>query len=133
MPPLEYGHAHPLRWADLTPPFPAGGLAVGSDLTVAGDLRAGDVALTGDLVVGGATTLAGLVTTTIGLTAGGLVTASNGITIGGALDHDGSTVGFYGTAPVAKPTVTGSRGANAALASLLTALASLGLLTDASS
>lgn len=39
-------------------------------------------------------------------------------------------VGFYGTAPVAKPAVTGSRGGNAALASLLTALASQGLLTD---
>jgi len=48
--------------------------------------------------------------------------------IGGA----GGTLGFGGTAPVAKPTVTGSRGANAALASLLTALASYGLLTDSS-
>jgi hypothetical protein len=39
----------------------------------------------------------------------------------------------FGVAPVAKPTVTGSRGGNAALASALTALASLGLLTDSSS
>lgn len=39
-------------------------------------------------------------------------------------------VGFNGTAPVAKPTVTGSRGGNAALASLLTALAAYGLVTD---
>lgn len=39
-------------------------------------------------------------------------------------------VGFYGTAAVAKPTITGSRGGNAALASLLTALASQGLITD---
>lgn len=39
---------------------------------------------------------------------------------------------YYGAAPVAKPTVTGSKGANAALASLLTALASLGLITDSS-
>lgn len=54
-------------------------------------------------------------------------------TLKGALDHDGSTVGFYNTAPVSKPTVTGSRGGNAALASLLTALAGLGLLTDSSS
>jgi hypothetical protein len=52
--------------------------------------------------------------------------------IGGALDHDGTAVGFYGTAPVAKPTVTGSRAGNAALASLLTALASQGLITDSS-
>lgn len=53
--------------------------------------------------------------------------------IGGALNHDGSTVGFYGTTPATKQTVTGSRGANAALASLLTALAAIGLLTDSSS
>ena len=32
--------------------------------------------------------------------------------------------------PLAKPTVTGSRGSNAALASLLTALANYGLITD---
>lgn len=41
-----------------------------------------------------------------------------------------NTVGFCGTTPVSKPTVTGSRGGNAALASLLTALASTGLITD---
>lgn len=38
--------------------------------------------------------------------------------------------GFNGTAPIAKPTVTGSRGSNAALASLLTAFSSYGLITD---
>ena len=37
---------------------------------------------------------------------------------------------FYGSAAVAKPTVTGSKGANAALTSLLSALATLGLVTD---
>lgn len=39
-------------------------------------------------------------------------------------------VGFQGTAPIAKPTVTGSRGGNAALASVLTQLAAYGLITD---
>ena len=39
-------------------------------------------------------------------------------------------VGFQGTSPIAKPTVTGSKGGNAALASLLTALANYGLITD---
>jgi hypothetical protein len=39
-------------------------------------------------------------------------------------------LGFYGTPPISKPTVTGSRGGNAALASLLTELANLGLITD---
>lgn len=42
-------------------------------------------------------------------------------------------LGFFNTAPVVKQTVTGSRGANAALTSLLTALATLGLITDSSS
>jgi hypothetical protein len=41
-------------------------------------------------------------------------------------------IGFYGTTPVAKPTVVGAKGLNAALASLLTALASQGLVTDSS-
>jgi hypothetical protein len=51
------------------------------------------------------------------------------------VESDGtqSLVGFFGATAVAKPTVTGSRGGNAALASLLTALASLGLITDSSS
>lgn len=40
------------------------------------------------------------------------------------------TVGFNNTNPISKPTVTGSRGSNAALASLLTALANYGLVTD---
>ena len=40
-----------------------------------------------------------------------------------------SKVGF-GVTPVSRPTVTGSRGGNAALASLLSALASLGLITN---
>ena len=39
-------------------------------------------------------------------------------------------VGFYGTTPAAKPTVTGSRTDGTALTSLLTALATLGLITD---
>jgi hypothetical protein len=39
-------------------------------------------------------------------------------------------LGFFGTAAIAKPAATGSRGGNAALASLLTQLAALGLITD---
>jgi hypothetical protein len=45
----------------------------------------------------------------------------------------GSLVGFFGADPVAKRTVTGSRGGNAALADLLTELAALGLITDSTS
>ena len=40
------------------------------------------------------------------------------------------SVGFHGATPSGKPTVTGSRGGNAALASLLSALAGKGLITD---
>ena len=45
----------------------------------------------------------------------------------------GGSIGFYGTTPGAKPTITGSKGANAALTSLLSALATLGLVTDSTS
>jgi len=54
---------------------------------------------------------------------------------------DGTTLGqtsadpisFHGATPVAQQTVTGSRGGNAALASLLTALETLGIIVDSSS
>jgi hypothetical protein len=45
----------------------------------------------------------------------------------------GGVLGFYGTAGQAKPTVSGSRGSNAALTSLLSALATLGLIVNSSS
>lgn len=71
-----------------------------------------------------------------------LVEASNtgcAIFAGGVLNTTFSTsggsapqLGFYGTAAAAKQTVTGSRGGNAALASALTALATIGLITDSS-
>ena len=46
--------------------------------------------------------------------------------------NGGAQLGFFGTTPISKPTVTGSRGGNAALASALTALANLGLITNSS-
>jgi hypothetical protein len=52
------------------------------------------------------------------------------IELDGDLDHDGSKAGFFGATPTSKPTVTGSRAGNAALQSLLTALAALGMITD---
>lgn len=42
-------------------------------------------------------------------------------------------IAFYGGTPTSKQTVSGSRGGNAALQSLLTALATIGLITDSSS
>lgn len=53
----------------------------------------------------------------------GAVSITNALTIGG-------NVGFYGAAAGAKPTVTGSRSTSAAITSLLTGLAGLGLITD---
>lgn len=60
------------------------------------------------------------------LASGGTLATPGGIVVGNATDE----VGFYNANPVAKPTVTGSRGGNAALTSLISALASLGLVTD---
>lgn len=52
------------------------------------------------------------------------VLGSNRMTIGS------NKLGFNGSAAISKPTVTGSRGGNAALASLLTALENYGLITN---
>lgn len=49
------------------------------------------------------------------------------------LSHYGTLAGFFNTTATTKKTVTGSRGGNAALASLLTQLAAYGLITDSSS
>lgn len=57
------------------------------------------------------------------------VLGTGGATLSGSLKVVGNS-GFNNTAPISKPTVSGSRGGNAALASLLTALASYGLITD---
>ena len=66
---------------------------------------------------------------------------NSGTGTGGITLQDGGTfgiemitdlLGFFSTTPVTQPTVTGSRGGNAALASLLTALSDLGLVIDSS-
>lgn len=49
---------------------------------------------------------------------------------GDSIQNNAANFGAFGATPVAKPTVTGSRGGNAALASLLTGLANLGWVTD---
>jgi hypothetical protein len=67
-------------------------------------------------------------------TVAGNKTLSGYTTIQGGQVNQGfrffGTVGFFGDINVGRQTVTGSRGGNAALASLLTALAALGLITD---
>lgn len=78
--------------------------------------------LTGDMP-----TLRGVGETNTGLR----LSASGTGRIDSASPHRFNTnVGFYGTTPIAKPTITGSRGGNAALASLMTALAAFGIVTD---
>ncbi|WP_199845122.1 hypothetical protein, partial [Streptomyces scabiei] len=57
-------------------------------------------------------------------------TTDDAVIVSLMLRHLGTTLGFYGAAAATKPTVSGSRGGNAALASLLTGLATLGLVTD---
>ena len=57
---------------------------------------------------------------------GGKTQLDGNATVGAA----GSTVGFYASAGATKQTVTGAKGSNAALASLLAALVSIGLVTD---
>ena len=56
----------------------------------------------------------------------------------GALDldnlkADATGVGFYGTVGTAQPAVTGAKGGNSALASMVAALVALGLITDSTS
>lgn len=43
---------------------------------------------------------------------------------------DSTGIGFFGSTPIAKPTVVGSRGGNVALNNLLSELANLGLITN---
>lgn len=52
---------------------------------------------------------------------------------GTSLKVNSNAIGFFSTTSTGKKTVTGSRGGNAALASLLTQLAAYGLVTDSSS
>ncbi len=65
----------------------------------------------------------------------GGASANIGLLNNGAAVVNGSStaLGFFGGAGTTRQTITGSRGSNAALASLLTALAAYGLLTDSSS
>jgi len=54
----------------------------------------------------------------------------NDIEIDGDLNHDGTGVGFYGTAPITVPDVGGVKAGGTALTNLIAALVNLGLITD---
>jgi len=55
---------------------------------------------------------------------------SGALAMTGNLEHQGTKAGFYNTAPISKPTVTGAKGGNAALTSLVEQLAALGLIKN---
>jgi hypothetical protein len=67
--------------------------------------------------------------------AGDYTSSNTGQREGWRVESDGTQplLSFFGGSAVAKPTVTGSRGGNAAVQSLLSALAALGLITDSTS
>lgn len=114
------------------------GITSGGTLTVS----AGGASIVGTTTLA-VTTISGLVTLNGGLTVATgatnmqtLTTCSAGFTVSGGninLGAAGANLAFFGATNVLKQTVTGSRGANAALASLLTTLANYGLVTDSSS
>lgn len=109
----------------------ADGTGAAPDVTLrrhaAGTLRVvGALTVDGAVTQGGTFTAAGDVNVTGTLTAFGFFGAGGNVLLGSAP----SLIGFFGADPAAKPEVTGARSDGTALASLLAALDTLGLLTD---
>jgi hypothetical protein len=76
-------------------------------------------------------TASGLITGTAGLTiSSGSTTIAGTLTAQANFLHTGSAFAFFNSAAQTKQTITGSRGGNAALANLLSALANHGMITD---
>ena len=105
------------------------GLSVlpGGATTSATDKAGGDLTLKHGISTGTATASVKIQTSAAGSTG----TADNAFVT--TFEAKGNKVGFFATAVAAQQTVTGSRGGNAALANLLTALAAYGLIVDSSS
>lgn len=110
---------------------------------------ASQVLADGGLAIGARTVVGTGHTNSIALGAGAVTTAANQamlgtsgtmVTVSGDLQATGSTslagatstLGFFGAAGVARPTVSGSRSGNPVLANLLTALSAIGLILDGS-
>ena len=66
------------------------------------------------------------------ITGSGNFTCGSNLTVAASATFGGN-IGFYGTAPNAKPTVTGAKDGNAALTSLILALKNFGLIVDSTS
>lgn len=118
----------------------AGGITLAANVAVTGG---GGLTVNAAMTVGGSLTTTGAVMTVGGATNNALQilpgnapgndiilfsTGTGNLNMG--INTIFQSVGFNGSTPLGKPTVTGSRGGNAALASLLTALKNTGLLTD---
>lgn len=111
--------------------------AVGADTTTGIDMEAnGNATFHGGLTVGnGIAISSGNLTITGGEIVSGTV-SSEAVSVAGAValgtGAGGATpgVGFFGTSPVGKLTISGAKGGNVALANLITQLASMGILTD---
>ncbi len=102
-------------------------LAAGGTVATIGDVRIKNNGA--GLVARDAANAANLTVLDVDATNVCTISRSAALTLGNAA----LAIGFFGAAGATKAAVTGSRGGNAALASLLTYLASLGLLTDSSS
>lgn len=96
---------------------------------------AGNVSIIANAVLaltGASVNITGTLTVTNNATFNNDVTVGDDLTVTDALSVGGN-VGFYGTSPQGKPTVSGSRAGNAALADLLNELAGLGLINNSTS
>lgn len=103
------------------------GTASGGQVNRALQTDAGDVLLNN---TGGTTTISGATTLSSTLDVTGTTTLKGTAVI---CDGTGDTLKFYGGTGATQQTITGSRGGNAALADLLTKLATLGLIVDGTS
>jgi hypothetical protein len=97
---------------------------------------------TGDASSRYANTVAGLMSwgngtdardTNLYRTSAGVLKTDNALTVGATFRHLGTSLGFFNAGAVSQQTVTGSRGGNAALSSLLTAMTNLGLIVNSTS
>lgn len=102
----------------------------GTRLTASSDFKAnGSLHATGNIFTGGVNANEGSVNCALVSGDGGNIdmdVAGGGINLGAS----GEKISCYGGTPIARQTVTGSRGGNVALADLLTKLANLNLIID---
>lgn len=118
---------------------------IGGGLTVTTIKASGASTITGALstttiVASGPATIGGALSVTGAAQFGASATVTSNLTVNNAAFFNGAVVvnnsvamgnaGFQGTSPIGKPTVTGAKGGNAALGSLMTALSSYGLVAD---